>query len=350
VIKNNLKQFLDSPNINKTTINNIVSNKDQSSKNLIEINQNNEITNNIQKENESSVLNQNDQNIIFKNSNLNSNINDTQNKSKVVSIINSDIHTPEKLNSNKSLISIPQEQNLPHVNPSTKKISCSISLNNSYSNIRSNNGSPTVNKTVTINNNIDELSNFNLIKIIFNDINNQINESLKGSQESISWSLKDLFNQKYKFKLLNQKADKQMKEIEYAIIQRRKLGTDEKNNYNLSLKEKAEDKILNLLNEFDEIKGQLLINFEDAKKSETNFNEILKANFLFNLIIAIQGIKKLKISFNEMIDNKINYLKTIERVILQAIEGINKMEYLIHNLIDYKCFFETKNIPFSKIK
>lgn len=139
-----------------------------------------------------------------------------------------------------------------------------------------------------------------------------------------------------------------MKEIEYAILQRRKLDADEKNAYNLSVKEKSEDKILNLLNEFDELKAQLTINYEDAKKSETNLNEIIKANFLFNLIITIQGIKKLKMSFDEMIDNKIKYLKTIEDVILLAIEAINKLELVGNNAMDQKAFFEMKTVPYCK--
>ena len=139
-----------------------------------------------------------------------------------------------------------------------------------------------------------------------------------------------------------------MKEIEYAITQRKKLDTDEKNAYNLSMKEKCEDKILNLLNEFDELKAQLTVTFEDTKKSETNLNEIIKANFLFNLIITIQGIKKLKMIFDEMIDNKIKYLRTIVDVILDAIESISKLELVTNYCMDQKAFFEMKAIPYCK--
>jgi len=158
-----------------------------------------------------------------------------------------------------------------------------------------------------------------------------------------------LLNQKNKFKALNQKTDKHMKDIEYAIMQRKKLDSDDKNSYNLSIKEKSDDKILNLLNEFDDLKALLTAAYEETKKSETNLNEIINANFLFNLTIAVQGIKKLKMSFDEMIDNKIKYLKIIDAVTLQAIDAINRLELVGNNALDHKTFFEMNAIPYCKL-
>lgn len=193
----------------------------------------------------------------------------------------------------------------------------------------------------------EDFSNLNQINKIYLEINNQINESLKGSQESISIVIKDLSNQRLKFKNLNIKAEKQMKEIENAILYRKKIETDDKNNYNLSLREKSDDKILNLLNEFEEIKSQILVSFEETKKSETNLNEIIKANFLYNLIINIQGIKKLKICFDETIENKQKFFKTIEEIILNSLDNIEKNENDIPDDC-YKIFYESKLIPYCK--
>lgn len=313
-----------------------------SSKNLIPV-LSNERYIHFEKDSESILINNNNNSFnpdnVMNNNLNNNNVSSNANDDSIQQVRkNSNTSSPGKPTGNSSIImNHPENTLLANNQNSINSISYPSSLH-SNSIVSCNSASPS--KT-------DELSNFNLITKIFNDINNQITESLKGSQESISSSIKELSNQRIKFKTLNQKAEKQMKEIENAVLQRKKIDSDEKGSYYLSIKEKSEDKILNLLNEFDELKAQISVTFEDAKKAETNLNEIIKTNFLFNLMITIQGIRKLKMSFDEMIDNKIKYLKKIESLLLDAIENINRMDIVKNYAFEIKCLFDLKGIVFS---
>jgi hypothetical protein len=186
--------------------------------------------------------------------------------------------------------------------------------------------------TNTINIQKNEISNFDLLSKIFNSINTQINETLNGSQDSIIQSIKDLVSQKTKFFNLNQKAEKIIKDIDQAFQQKNKLNSGDLNSYNLTLKEKAEDKILNLINDFEETKLSLRNNYEEIKKLENNFNEIIKGNFFHNLLITIKGIKNLRICFEEAIDNKIKYLNFDKELIAKNIKEINELGFITENV------------------
>lgn len=313
----NLKYFnkLEPQNLNNT-ISNIIFNNDAVS--TLNVNYVNESLNNIDKEKDISELMDGKA------------IETTHRTSK------SDSNSPIKPTN--SILSVHEG------NSNRDHISSQVSSNNN-NNIIIHNSLPSPSMISNIQ--LDEISNFSLISKIYNEINTQISESLKGSQDSISLSLKELLNQKNKFKLLNVKAEKQFKELEAAIGMRKKIDSDDKNAYNLSLKEKSDDRILNLLNDFDDLKSQINVSYEDTKKSETNLNEIIKGNFLYSLIITIQGIKKLKICFDEMIDNKIKYFRNIEKLISNSYDNITKQEYLTNNNIDYKAFFESKGFAFG---
>ena len=171
---------------------------------------------------------------------------------------------------------------------------------------------------------------------------------LKGSQDSILQSIKDLLSQKAKFKNFNQKAEKIIKEIDLALQQKKKLNTGDLNSFNLSLKEKTEDKILNLINDFEDTKLNINITFEEIKKLENNFNEIIKGIFFHNLIITIKGIKNLKICFEETIDNKIKYLKFDSELINETIKEINELEFIKENSFDVQELLKIKGINSGK--
>jgi hypothetical protein len=187
------------------------------------------------------------------------------------------------------------------------------------------------NNNNTINIQKNEISNFELLSKIFNTINTQINETLNSSQISIVQCIKDLNSQKTKFFNLNQKAEKIIKEIDLAFQQKKKLNIGDLNSYNLALKEKSEDKILNLINDFEENKLNLRNNYEEIKKLENNFNEIIKGNFFHNLLITIKGIKNLRICFEEAIDNKIKYLKFDKELINKNIKEIIDFGFITEN-------------------
>lgn len=171
---------------------------------------------------------------------------------------------------------------------------------------------------------------------------------INGSQVSVLQSIKDLTSQKTKFKTLNQKAEKTIKEIEAALQQKKNLTSGDINSFNLALKEKSEDKILNLINDYEETKINIENTYEEIKKSENNFNEIIKANFFHNLIITIKGIKNLKICFEETIENKIKYLKLDEELINENIKEINELDYIKENPINILGLLESKGISSGK--
>ena len=118
----------------------------------------------------------------------------------------------------------------------------------------------------------------------------------------------------------------------------------------MALKEKSEDKILNFLNDFEDTKSNLAICFEEIKSSETNFNEIIKGNFLHNLVITIRGIKNLKICFDETIDNKIKYLKFDEELLNINTKEVTELEYISNNTFDIQTILESKGLNSGNLK
>ena len=65
--------------------------------------------------------------------------------------------------------------------------------------------------------------------------------------------LRDLLNSRSKYRTNISKTEKIVKELEAAFASKRKL--DGEKSYNMTLRDKVEDKILILFNEFEEYKG-----------------------------------------------------------------------------------------------
>jgi len=112
-------------------------------------------------------------------------------------------------------------------------------------------------------------------------MNHQISEEYsiltKGIVENSNFVLKDLLNSRAKYRSSVNKTEKVVKELETAFSSKRKL--DNEHSYNMTLRDKVEDRILNLLNDFEEYKGIINNNFDEVKKFENFLNEFLKNQF-----------------------------------------------------------------------
>ena len=96
----------------------------------------------------------------------------------------------------------------------------------------------------------------------------------KGFVENSNIVMKDLLNFRSKYRTSITKTEKVVKELESVLSSKSKLESE--NSYNMTLREKIEDKILNLLNDFEESKGVINHNFDEVKKFETYLNDFIK--------------------------------------------------------------------------
>ena len=166
----------------------------------------------------------------------------------------------------------------------------------------------------------------------FNDLSDDINEILKGNNDNIALTLKDLNKAREKFKSACLKAEKLYKELEANCISKKKLENDAQNSYNLSMKDKIEDKILNILNDFEDNKAAINLAYDDCGRLEGALNELIKTNFV-NVVKFLNGaLFKLTTSFENLTAEKAKmYEKIKDEILISNYEQIDKIEFCLDN-------------------
>jgi vacuolar-type H+-ATPase subunit D/Vma8 len=129
------------------------------------------------------------------------------------------------------------------------------------------------------------------------------------------------------------------------LTSKRKLESE--NSYNKTLKDKVEDKILNLLNDFEEFKGIINTNFDEVKKFENFLNEFLKTQFSKILKFSFDTHKRLFCHFEALVGIKISLFNKIKQILVSGNETLKNIE------IDYtsngfeRRYSELKNVKFG---
>ena len=131
-----------------------------------------------------------------------------------------------------------------------------------------------------------------------------------------------------------------MKELETVLCSKRKLESE--NSYNLTLREKVEDKILNILNDLEEFKGLINNNFDEVKKIENLLNEFLKDKFSITMKFTYDCHKRLISYFEFLINYKISHFFKIKQML---IEGNNNLKFIE---IDFSSNINEKNYALLK--
>jgi hypothetical protein len=201
-------------------------------------------------------------------------------------------------------------------------------------------------------NNLDTTSNFfaefaqyPIITKLHSEIKEEILEYSKGSQDQINIAFKDLINSRNKFKSFQTKHDKMYKDMESTILSKRKIENDEKHSYNSVIKDKVDDKILNLMNEFEDNKIALNTSFDECKTKESSVNELLKNYFIKILKLNCDNIKKITKCFDSISGNKFMLMNNMNENTETAKENLNQTELELENL--EKRYSEMKGTPFG---
>jgi hypothetical protein len=117
----------------------------------------------------------------------------------------------------------------------------------------------------------------------------------------------------------------------------------------MTLRDKVEDRILNLLNDFEEYKGIINNNFDEVKKFENFLNEFLKNQFSKILKFSFVNHKRLHSNYETIVGIKIALFNKIKIILDSGVESIKYIE------IDYssneyeKKYCDLKSVKFGKL-
>ena len=204
-----------------------------------------------------------------------------------------------------------------------------------------------INHLENISKHLEDFSQNIYINKLFNDVIEETAENFKNLQEGVSNAFKELLNFKVKYKACLIKYEKSYKELDTNINNKRKLENDEKNSYNLSMKDKVDDKILNYLNEFEDNRQSLINLYDEYKKSEENINNINKNALVNNIKYDYGIIVKFVNCYKYLIENKNNCLLKIKDQISKSISGVSNIEIEISYV--EKKYSEIKGIKYGII-
>lgn len=180
----------------------------------------------------------------------------------------------------------------------------------------------------------DQISNesqsgltINQVTKSFSEIGEDISDFTRGSTENFVALVRDLNNAKIKYKNLFIKTEKSYKDLEQNFLNKKKIETDDKHSYNQTMKEKIEDKILNILNEFEENKNSLVSSFDECKRLEVVLNEMIKNTFTNSIRFIVNSINNFKNLLSNVCEEKSNSLnKCKTEFIFKSLESLNQIE------------------------
>lgn len=190
-----------------------------------------------------------------------------------------------------------------------------------------------------------DYTQFPLFSKFYGDLSDEFQEISKGSHDNITAVFKDLYNAKNKYKASQNKLEKINKELEVLLTSRRKADSDEKNSYNLSMKDKLDDKILNSINEFDENKLINKQNFDECKRQEIILNDLVKDYFSQCVVFFVTNTKKLKVLFEGIIDNKSGATYKIKDLIILSKNYLVNTEIITEGIEKKYC--DSKGLIFG---
>lgn len=190
----------------------------------------------------------------------------------------------------------------------------------------------------------DDTRQVNLISNTLNDLNEDSSQVNKMIQDGLVPVLKDLTKARTKHRTITGKADTCYKELENLIQSKKNIETD-KNVYNLTVREKLEEKIINSLDQILLLKASQNEAFDDVIKNESLVNEQL--NLIFKTITALvfDFVNKFKLLYQDIANIKASTFSLIGNF---TNEAVNELFNTPLDLDDIEVrFCQYKNIEFS---
>jgi hypothetical protein len=194
---------------------------------------------------------------------------------------------------------------------------------------------------------LEEFSQVQFITKLFNDVYDDIGYYIKQTQDGLTNCTKELSNVKAKYKTNLQKCEKLFKDVDTSLQAKRKNESDEKATYNLALKDKMDDKVLNLLNEFEENHSSLISTFDDYKKIEETLNEFTKNNFNCNIKLTDSLLVRISQNIQIAMDQKFNIMNIIKSLTTDILNTLTNLDVDLNEEEQRYC--EMKGIKFEPL-
>jgi hypothetical protein len=172
----------------------------------------------------------------------------------------------------------------------------------------------------------------NQVTKTFSEIGEDISDFTRGTSENLIALVRDLNNARIKYKNLFIKTEKSFKDLEQNFLSKKKVEADDKHSYNQTMKDKIEDKILNILNEFEENKNSLISSFDECKRLEVVLNEMIKNAFTNSIRFLVNSINNFKNLLSNVCEGKSSSLnKCKNEFIFKSMESLNQIELDFNN-------------------
>jgi hypothetical protein len=186
------------------------------------------------------------------------------------------------------------------------------------------------------------------IKKYYNEINNDIDRLCSNISEKILFNMKELSNAKKIYKQNFEKFKRLKEEIEESHLNKKKIEQDPRSMYNITLKDKAEQKILSLLREIKDFSPIVKSQSEALTQMKNVFNSSMKESFELVINLMLVCNSKIKETFFNIKKEKFEILSEMKKYCVERVSKIRENDFSLNDYIERK-YAESKNIHFDNL-
>ena len=175
-----------------------------------------------------------------------------------------------------------------------------------------------------------------------------IEKLINNINKNTCFHMEELSNVKRNYNLIQGKYSKLKSEIEEAHMSKKKLELDPKVIYNISIKEKAETKILGLLKEMQNILPEFENISKEMENKKTAFNKLMKESFELVVGCVFKNHIKLRETFFLISKEKEEIFLKWKQFSYEKFTAIRETNIQLNDFVERK-YAELKNIYFDSI-
>jgi len=176
----------------------------------------------------------------------------------------------------------------------------------------------------------------------------EVDKLIKNIMQNSSFNMDEFINVKKSYNLIQAKYLKLKTDIEEAHLAKKKIEVDPKLIYNISLKDKAEQKILTLLKEMQIILPELENISKEVDNKKSAFNKLMKESFELIVGCVFKNHVRIRETFFLLSKEKEDIFYNVKEIFNHNFEQIRETNYQLNDFVERK-YAEIKNIFYDSI-
>lgn len=176
----------------------------------------------------------------------------------------------------------------------------------------------------------------------------EVDKLSKNIIQSSLLSMEELSNVKKAYNSVQVKYVKLKADIEEAHLAKKKIEVDPKLIYNISLKNKAEQKILGLLKDMQMILPDFELRSKELENKKTAFNKLMKESFELVVGFVFKNHVKIRETFFLLSKEKEDLYNRLNQVTEEKLSLIKETNFQLNDFVERK-YAELKNIYFDSL-